>query len=102
VPYADGSGAKVRPCLVLGVAQSRAEVLKITSRDRSDRDDHLPIPTRDWDPRAERDSFLDIGEPIEVTLTAFADRAGTCDPALWARVRTLPHLRHPPSRPTPG
>ncbi|MDO3682643.1 type II toxin-antitoxin system PemK/MazF family toxin [Micromonospora sp. C28ISP2-4] len=92
VPYADGSGSKVRPCLVLRVDGRDAEVLKITSQDKSDRDDHLPIPTRDWDPGADHDSYLDVSEPIPVPLSAFADRAGTCDPDLWRGVRRLSHL----------
>ncbi|MEU9515237.1 type II toxin-antitoxin system PemK/MazF family toxin [Micromonospora sp. NPDC048169] len=92
VPYADGTGSKVRPCLVLRVDGGDAEVLKITSQDKSDRDDHLPIPTRDWDPDADHDSFLDVSEPIPVPLDAFADRAGTCDPDLWRGVRRLSHL----------
>ncbi|MEV4520102.1 type II toxin-antitoxin system PemK/MazF family toxin [Micromonospora tulbaghiae] len=92
VPYADGTGSKVRPCLVLRVDGRDAEVLKITSQDKSDRDDHLPIPTRDWDPDADHDSYLDVSEPIPVPLSAFADRAGTCDPALWRGIRRLDHL----------
>ncbi|MFC0098700.1 type II toxin-antitoxin system PemK/MazF family toxin [Micromonospora marina] len=92
VPYADGTGSKVRPCLVLRVDGRDAEVLKITSQDKSDRDDHLPIPTRDWDPDADHDSYLDVSEPIPVALDAFADRAGTCDPDLWRGVRRLTHL----------
>ncbi|SCL29535.1 PemK-like, MazF-like toxin of type II toxin-antitoxin system [Micromonospora nigra] len=92
VPYADGTGSKVRPCLVLRVDGSAADVLKITSRDRSDRDDHVRIPTRDWDPGAEHDSFLDVAEAVEVDRADFQDRAGTCDPALWRRLRRLPHL----------
>ncbi|SBT37253.1 type II toxin-antitoxin system PemK/MazF family toxin [Micromonospora narathiwatensis] len=92
VPYADGTGSKVRPCLVLRVDGLGGEVLKITSQDKSDRDDHVPIPTRSWDPDADHDSFLDISEPIPVPATAFADRAGTCDPALWRQLRRLPHL----------
>ncbi|MEU4790995.1 type II toxin-antitoxin system PemK/MazF family toxin [Micromonospora tulbaghiae] len=92
VPYADGTGSKVRPCLVLRVDGRDAEVLKITSQDKSDRDDHLPIPTRDWDPDADHDSYLDVSEPIPVPLGAFADRAGTCDPALWRGIRRLDHL----------
>ncbi|MFJ8832755.1 type II toxin-antitoxin system PemK/MazF family toxin [Micromonospora aurantiaca] len=92
VPYADGTGSKVRPCLVLRVDGRDAEVLKITSQDKSDRDDHLPIPTRDWDPGADHDSYLDVSEPIPVSLSAFADRAGTCDPDLWRGVRRLGHL----------
>ncbi|GHJ56170.1 hypothetical protein Nm8I071_54770 [Nonomuraea sp. TT08I-71] len=92
VPYADGTGSKVRPCLVLRVDGRDADVLKITSQDKSDRDDHVPIPTRSWDPDADHDSFLDISEPIPLPLAAFEDRAGPCDPDLWRGIRRLPHL----------
>ncbi|WP_262281517.1 type II toxin-antitoxin system PemK/MazF family toxin [Micromonospora sp. MA102] len=92
VPYADGTGSKVRPCLVLRVGDRDADVLKITSQDKSGRDDHLPIPTRSWDPDADHDSFLDISEPIALPRTAFENRAGACDPDLWHGIRRLPHL----------
>jgi hypothetical protein len=95
VPYADGTGAKVRPCLVLRVDGRGADVLKITSQDKSDRDDHVRIPTRDWDRDADHDSFLDIGEPIRVARSAFDNRAGTVAPHLWHQLRSLPHLSLP-------
>ncbi|WBB70540.1 type II toxin-antitoxin system PemK/MazF family toxin [Micromonospora sp. WMMD812] len=92
VPYADGSGSKVRPCLVLRADGRSADVLKITSQDKSDRDDHVRIPTRDWDPDADHDSYLDLSDPIPVPRTAFRDHAGDCDPTLWRRLESLPHL----------
>ncbi|MGC4805231.1 type II toxin-antitoxin system PemK/MazF family toxin [Micromonospora sp. DT233] len=92
VPYADGSGSKVRPCLVLWADGRSAEVLKITSQDKSDRDDHVRIPTRDWDPDAEHDSYLDISEPIPVAASAFREQAGTCPTQLWRHLTALPHL----------
>ncbi|MFG1672845.1 type II toxin-antitoxin system PemK/MazF family toxin [Micromonospora sp. NPDC049282] len=92
VPYADGTGSKVRPCLVLRVDGADAEVLKITSQDKSDRDDHVAIPTRSWDADAEHDSWLDVSEPIPVPVADFADKAGDCAPELWRQVRRLPHL----------
>ncbi|MFF5052301.1 type II toxin-antitoxin system PemK/MazF family toxin [Micromonospora sp. NPDC000663] len=92
VPYADGSGSKVRPCLVLRADSRGADVLKITSQDKSDRDDHVRIPTRDWDPGAEHDSYLSLTEPIRISSADFADRAGRCDADLWQQVRALRHL----------
>ncbi|NJP33797.1 type II toxin-antitoxin system PemK/MazF family toxin [Micromonospora thermarum] len=91
VPYADGSGSKVRPCLVLRADERAADVLKITSQDKSDRDDHVPIPTRSWDPDADHDSFVNLTEPVRVPLADFANHAGTCDPTLWRQIRRLPH-----------
>lgn len=86
VPYADGTGSKVRPCLVLRRGLTGIVVLKITSQDKSHRRDHLPIPTRGWDPRARHDSYLNMSEPLTVRRGAFERRAGTCDPALLTRI----------------
>ncbi|MCX4474037.1 PemK-like protein [Micromonospora sp. MW-13] len=92
VPYADGTGSKVRPCVVLRADGRGVDVLKVTSQDKSNRDDHVRIPTRDWDPGADHDSYLDISEPIRITTSALRDHAGRCDPALWRQLRALPHL----------
>jgi hypothetical protein len=46
VPYEDGAGSKVRPCLVLRTGRYGAQVLKITSQDKSNRTDHVRIPPR--------------------------------------------------------
>jgi hypothetical protein len=89
VPYEDGPGSKVRPCLVLRADRDGADILKITSQDKSERTDHVQIPTKSWDPGADHDSFLDLTDPIRVPASAFEDRAGTCDPALWQQVRKL-------------
>jgi hypothetical protein len=89
VPYEDGTGSKVRPCLVLRTGRYGAEVLKITSQDKSNRTDHVPIPTQAWDPGADHDSYLDLTDPIRVAPAAFADRAGTCEPRLWREVQIL-------------
>jgi hypothetical protein len=93
VPYEDGTGSKVRPCLVLRSDRRGVDVLKITSQDKSDRDDHVRIATRGWDADADHDSYLDVSDPIRVAATAFEDRAGSCDPQLWRQVRKLPHLQ---------
>ncbi|NUO56737.1 MAG: type II toxin-antitoxin system PemK/MazF family toxin [Hamadaea sp.] len=89
VPYEDGSGHKVRPCLVLRGDNRHREVLKITSQDQSDRNDHVVIPTRTWDPGADHDSWLDLTGPIRVPLGGFQDRAGTLDAKIWQKVRRL-------------
>lgn len=89
VPFEDGTGSKVRPCLVLRVHTKYAEVLKITSQDQSRRRDHVEIPTRHWDPRAKRNSHLDLTDPIRVARRSFADKAGRLDPATWRKVRRL-------------
>jgi mRNA-degrading endonuclease toxin of MazEF toxin-antitoxin module len=86
VPFADGTGAKLRPCLVLRRRLRGIVVLKITSQDKSRRRDHILIPTREWDPWAQRDSYLNLGEPILVPRAAFQRRAGRADAATLRRV----------------
>jgi hypothetical protein len=86
VPYADGTGAKLRPCLVLRRRRQGVLVLKITSQDKSRRRDHIRIPNREWDPRARRDSYLNLGEPILVRHDAFQRRAGRADRATLRHV----------------
>jgi hypothetical protein len=93
VPYEDGSGSKVRPCLVLRTGRAGTDVLKITSQDKSNRTDHIRIPTKAWDPDAGHDSYLDLTDPIRVAATAFEDRAGSCEPKLWREVQKLHDLR---------
>ncbi|MEV6971426.1 type II toxin-antitoxin system PemK/MazF family toxin [Hamadaea sp. NPDC051192] len=89
VPYEDGTGHKVRPCLILRGGSRDREVLKITSQDQSDRNDHVVIPTRTWDPGADHNSWLDLTGPIRVPLGGFQDRAGTLDAKIWQKVRRL-------------
>ena len=77
-------------------ADSRgADVLKITSQDKSDRDDHVRIPTRDWDPGAEHDSYLSLTEPIRLNSAAFETTPGAATPTCGEEVRSLRHLPTP-------
>ncbi len=87
VPYEDGDGSKVRPCLVLRTYGRGVDVLKITSQDKSGRAEYVQLPTATWDPRAERDSWLDLSGYIPVRHKAFSRKAGTCDPDVWWTVR---------------
>ena len=88
VPFTDGTGAKLRPCLVIRRSWRGIVVLKITSQDKGNRRDHITIPTRSWDPRARHDSYLNLAEPIPVKRSAFQRRAGTADPKTLKRVAT--------------
>lgn len=86
VPYADGTGAKLRPCLVRRRTWRGVVVLKITSQDKRTRRDHIAIPTKGWDPRARSDSYLNLAEPITVRRSAFKRRAGTADQVTLSRI----------------
>ncbi len=89
MPFEDGPGSKVRPCVVLRTHRGGAEVLKITSQDQRHRSDHIEIPTRTWDHDADHNSFLDLSDPIRVTTSAFQDRAGELDRSVWRHVCSL-------------
>nr|WP_240941990.1 type II toxin-antitoxin system PemK/MazF family toxin [Planosporangium thailandense] len=89
VPFSDGTGHKVRPCLVLRTHQRQVEVLKITSQDRSARRDHIEIPTGAWDRRATHNSYLDLSDPFRLRDSAFSRKAGTVDDRTWSTVRRL-------------
>jgi hypothetical protein len=89
VPYEDGPGSKVRPCVVLRAYRGGFEVLKITSQDQSHRNDHVEIPTRTWDADATHNSYLDLSDPIKVGTELFSDRAGVLDATVWKQVRAL-------------
>jgi hypothetical protein len=95
VPFARGEGSKLRPCLVLRRGRDGIEVLKITSQDKSHRRDHVVIPTRRWDARADHDSYLNLAEPIVVRPAAFHRRAGTAD--LRTRLRAATFQRRRPA-----
>jgi hypothetical protein len=87
VPFADGTGTKVRPCLVVRTHPNSVEVLKITSQDKSSRWDHVSIPTADWDRRAKKDSWIDLSRTYSVTDYAFRNRAAdTCHEWVWDQV----------------
>ncbi|MEU8081651.1 type II toxin-antitoxin system PemK/MazF family toxin [Catellatospora citrea] len=91
VPYEDGPGSKVRPCVVLRVKGGAYEILKITSQDQSHRSDHIEIATKSWDADADHNSYLDLSDPITITTAAFSNRAGTLDTPTWRKVKALHH-----------
>jgi hypothetical protein len=87
VPFADGTGSKVRPCLVVRTHSNFVEVLKITSQDKGNRWDHVRIPTADWDSRAKKDSWIDLSRTYSVADYAFGNRAvDTCNAWVWDQV----------------
>ncbi len=84
VPFADGTGSKDRPVLVLGVEGRMCEVARFTSQDRSARRDHVAIPP--GIPGLARDSWIDL-RPVHLPLGAFRRRTGDAGEALvvWYR-----------------
>jgi hypothetical protein len=87
VPYQDGIGSKIRPCLVLRTGRGGSAVLKITSQDQSARAAHLRLPTAGWDRRAEHDSWLDLRSAYQLRQASFQRRAGVVDARSWKAVR---------------
>jgi hypothetical protein len=87
VPYQEGNGSKIRPCLVLRTGRGGSAVLKITSQDQSTRAAHLRLPTAGWDPRADHDSWLDLRSAYQLRQASFQRRAGVVDARSWKAVR---------------
>jgi len=87
VPFEDGPGSKVRPCVVLRTYRGHSEVLKITSQERHGRRGHIEIPTRTWDRKADHNSYLDLTGPLRVRRAKFSRKAGTLDDTTWRLVR---------------
>jgi hypothetical protein len=86
VPFRETEGEKVRPCLVLRGDGQNFDVLKITSKDKSQRHDHVQIPTHAWDRRATTNSFLDLSASFQLRRQDFHNYAGPIDAATWHRV----------------
>ncbi|MEU3510444.1 hypothetical protein ABZ733_21575 [Streptomyces longwoodensis] len=86
VPFDDGTGSKDRPCLVVRTFRHHAQVLKITSTDKSGRPDYVRMPVAAWDPTAVHDSWLEPAPLRELRYTAFRRLAGPCDAGVWEQV----------------
>jgi PemK-like, MazF-like toxin of type II toxin-antitoxin system len=87
VPYQDGTGSKVRPCLVVRTGPKGSAVLKITSQDQGTRSSYLRLPTAGWDSRADHDSWLDLRVTYQLGPADFRRRAGVVDTRSWKAVR---------------
>lgn len=79
VPFADGTGSKDRPVLVLAVQGRVCTVARFTSRDRTARRDHRKVPV--WLPGLHGDSWADL-RPITLRRGALRRRVARPDVAL--------------------
>ena len=79
VPFADGTGSKDRPVLVLAVQGRACTVARFTSRDRSARRDHRLVPG--WLPGLHSASWADL-RPIALRRRALRRRVAPPDAAL--------------------
>jgi hypothetical protein len=87
LPFDDGTGSKDRPCLVVRTFRHHAQVLKVTSADKSGRPDYVRMPVASWDPTAVRDSWLEPAPLRELPYAAFRRLAGPCDTGVWEQVK---------------
>lgn len=79
VPFADGTGSKDRPVLVLAVDGSTCTVARFTSQDRTARRDHRRVPGSL--PGSSRASWADL-RPITLRRRAFRRRVARSQRAL--------------------
>jgi hypothetical protein len=77
VPFEHGDGAKERPVLVIGLHGTTARVLKVTSKDKSDRTNYRRVDTSRWDrPGRRAGSWLQTDEVTTIPLAGFRRRLG--------------------------
>ncbi|MBG0815443.1 hypothetical protein [Planomonospora sp. ID82291] len=83
VPFReDGNESKDRPVLVLRASAGHADVLKITSQDKTGMPSHLHLPLAAWHRVLNKESWLEL----RVTPLAYAnfhDVQGLCRPDVW-------------------
>ena len=92
VPFADGTGSKDRPVLVLRVDGRTCEVARFTSKDRSGDRHHVLLPP--GFPGLSRASWIDL-RPRTLPVRALRRRSGRPGPALvhWYRDTTAQRAR---------
>ena len=92
VPFDEGEGSKVRPCLVMRTFAHHAEVLKITSVDKSHRREYVRMPVASW-----------IRAPTTTAGSNFL-RCAPCPTATFSgtRARATPKPGSPRQRRTPS
>jgi hypothetical protein len=93
-----GEEGKDRPVLVLSADRETAEVLKITSQDKSRFDGYLPLPLERCRGVLSKESWLEL-EPTRVPLEEFRSYRGLCPPWIWADLRTRGLIAAPAPRP---
>ncbi|GHF36844.1 type II toxin-antitoxin system PemK/MazF family toxin [Streptomyces griseosporeus] len=93
LPFDDGTGSKDRPCVVVRTFRHHAQVLKVTSADKSGRPDYVRMPVASWDGTAVRDSWLEPAPLRELSYEAFRRLAGPCDTGVWEQVKRRHGIR---------
>ncbi|MCM2390434.1 type II toxin-antitoxin system PemK/MazF family toxin [Streptomyces albipurpureus] len=87
VPFADGSGAKDRPCLVLSVRGDVAVVAKITSKLHPAARHVITLPPGSVDDRKGRTSHIQAAEQRRIHTSAFRRRVGPVHQDVWNLLR---------------
>ncbi|MGW0965059.1 hypothetical protein [Streptomyces sp. NPDC002516] len=91
VPFRDNEGSKERYCVVMRSRPHHVEVLKITSRNKDHRDDHIRMPNHGWDLTSGKEHWVEIGlQPLRVPYQNFTDGRpkGRCPRPVWRRLRS--------------
>lgn len=92
----DEDGGKDRPVLVLSADGEGADVLKMTSQDKSRFDGYLELPLERCHGILTKDSWLEL-EPTRVPLEEFRSYRGLCPTWIWAELRARGLITAPTS-----
>jgi len=89
VRFTDGTGGKQRPCVVVRLYATGADVVRSTSRFRYGHPDYEPLPTYDWDLDGTTEcSQIDLRQTIFLHDSEFIRRAKEfCGNWLWGKIR---------------
>lgn len=86
VPFdQDETESKDRPVLVVRVSGGDAEIMKITSQDKSRFDHYLHLPLSEWRGVLAKDSWLDLNA-MSLPVENFRSYRGKCRPDVWRQV----------------
>jgi hypothetical protein len=103
VPFEDDeTESKDRPVLVVATAGYRADIMKITSQDKSRFDGYLHLPLDKWHRVLTKESWLDL-RTISLPFEDFRSFRGPCRPDVWSEIKngTLPGIAGANGRKTP-
>ncbi|WP_416984430.1 hypothetical protein [Streptomyces sp. T028] len=90
VPYRESETVDKHYCVIMRSGLRYAEVMQITSQDKSHRSDHIRIPNQGWNEGSVKEPYVEIGlPPRRVPYGDFInDRPkGRCPKSTWRQLR---------------
>ncbi|GAA3827519.1 hypothetical protein ACFS5L_30540 [Streptomyces phyllanthi] len=90
VPYRDSDTVDKHYCVIMRNRLRYAEVMQITSQDKSHRSDHIRMPNHGWNDGSDKEPYIEVGLPARrVPYDDFiSDKPkGRCPKSTWRELR---------------